>query len=163
VIEAANSRRDGRLPMELPGVTETFADELALVGALQLRWHTRLAGRIERTLAEQPADLEAAVLTAWRGTARELVGVRKILDAYTERPSSGEIGRALSVAQRKDWALLAAMAGRASKQDASAHRVGAALEQEARAAYDPTVLPGAHKGPARPESLLDRLKAALAA
>ena len=48
VLEHAETHRDGALPMELPGVAETFGDELTLLGALQLRWHTRLAGAIER-------------------------------------------------------------------------------------------------------------------
>src|SRR4051794_2216926 len=87
VVEEANARRDGRLPLELPGVAETFGDELALVAALQLRWHTRLAGRTERALMARPADPEAAVVAAWRDTARELVGVRRILDARAERPT----------------------------------------------------------------------------
>lgn len=47
VIAEANTRRDGILPLHLPGVTEAFGDELNLVAALQLRWHTRLAGTIE--------------------------------------------------------------------------------------------------------------------
>ena len=34
--------------MDVEGVGEAFADELDLLGALQLRWHTRLAGHIER-------------------------------------------------------------------------------------------------------------------
>jgi adenine-specific DNA glycosylase len=55
--------------MELPGVAETFGDELTLLGALQLRWHTRLAGDIERELMGQPMDLEAAVTAAWRKSA----------------------------------------------------------------------------------------------
>lgn len=49
-ITAANTRRDGELPLDVPGVTEAFEDDLALLGALQLRWHTRLAGHIEREL-----------------------------------------------------------------------------------------------------------------
>ena len=46
VIDAADTRRDGLLPTDVPGVPETFDDELALLGALQLRWHTRLSGRL---------------------------------------------------------------------------------------------------------------------
>ena len=137
VIDEANRRRDGQLPMELPGVADTFDDDLALVAALQMRWHTRLSGGIERALTEQPADLESAVLTAWREAADDLAGVRSILDAVSEAPTSDDMHRALTVARRKEWALLAAMAGRASAQDASALRVGAALEQKAREAYDP--------------------------
>ncbi|MFC6342420.1 hypothetical protein ACFP8W_10545, partial [Nocardioides hankookensis] len=69
VIASANRRRDGRLPMELTGVAETFGDELVLLGALQLRWHTRLAGRIERELLAEPMELEDAVVAAWHATA----------------------------------------------------------------------------------------------
>src|SRR5687768_17251284 len=44
VMEAADERRDGVLPTDVDGVAETFGDSLDLLGALQLRWHTRLAG-----------------------------------------------------------------------------------------------------------------------
>ncbi len=74
VTATADARLDGLLPMDVPGVSETFADELDLLGALQLRWHTRLAGRIERELMRQPMDLEQAVVTAWQATADELPG-----------------------------------------------------------------------------------------
>ena len=124
VVEEANARRDGVLPMELPGVAETFGDEFSLIAALQLRWHTRLAGRIERALMEQPMDLESAVLSAWRGAATELAGVRRILDAYTAHPTSQEMAEALRTSHRKDWTLMAAMAGRASINDERAERVG---------------------------------------
>lgn len=68
----ADRRRDGVLPMQMPGVAETFGDELELVAALQLRWHTRLAGTIERELMEEPMDLEAAVVSAaYRPTPAE--------------------------------------------------------------------------------------------
>ena len=62
VIATADASRDGVLPMDVEGVAETFGDELRLLGALQLRWHTRLAGRIERELMHQPMDLEGAVV-----------------------------------------------------------------------------------------------------
>jgi hypothetical protein len=137
VIEVADSRRDGVLPMELPGVAETFGDETALVAALQLRWHTRLSGQIERALCDEPAKLETAVLTAWRRTASELPGIRAILDACTEQPADSEMAEALTRANRKEWVLLAAMAGQASAADAGAVRLGRRLEDKARAAYDP--------------------------
>jgi hypothetical protein len=132
VVEVANARRDGVLPLELPGVAETFGDELSLIAALQLRWHTRLAGEIERALMEQPADLESAVLTAWRATATELAGVRQIIDAYTAHPTSQEMAEALRTAHRKDWTLMAVMAGRAGIGDARAEHVGRRLEEQAR-------------------------------
>lgn len=165
VIDEANRRRDGQLPMELPGVADTFEDDLALVAALQMRWHTRLAGTIERALGEQPADLESAVLTAWRETADELAGVRSILDAYVEAPTSDDMRRALSLARRKEWALLAAMAGRASAQDSAALKVGAALERKAREAYAPAAGPPQLEvaGHRREPSLLGWIKSHLAA
>ncbi|HET6627808.1 MAG TPA: hypothetical protein VFG63_15565 [Nocardioidaceae bacterium] len=116
VIEELNARRDGTLPLDLPGVAETF-DELSLVGALQLRWHTRLAGTIERELMDHPSDHESAVVCAWSRVAQELAGVRAVLDAYTEAPTSEAMAAALGTARRKERALLASMAGRASVQE----------------------------------------------
>ena len=110
VIDEANSRRDGRLPLDVPGVAETFGDELALLGALQLRWHTRLAGMIERELLDDPADTESAVDAAWQRAAGELAGGRAILDACAETPTSPEMARMIDTAHRKDRALMTAMA-----------------------------------------------------
>jgi hypothetical protein len=164
VVTEADRRRDGVLPMEMPGVAETFGDEFDLITALQLRWHTRLTGRIEQALMEEPADLESAVLTGWRNTAGDLAGVRQILDAYTAEPTSPRMSQALSVSHRKDWVLMAVMAGQASASDAGAIRVGRRLEAKARAAYDPTVVVSSDvAGAQRPASLLDRLKAHLVA
>ena len=123
VVDEAEARRDGVLPMELPGVTETFGDAHHLVAALQLRWHTRLAGRIERALLDQPDDLEAAVVSAWRAAAAELAGVRRILDAHRE---------ALERAHRKEVVMLAVLAGRANAADVAAVRIGERLEERAR-------------------------------
>ena len=64
VIATAGVRRDGILPMDVSGVAETFGDELTLLAALQLKWHTRLSGHIERELVTQPMDLEGAVVAA---------------------------------------------------------------------------------------------------
>lgn len=133
VVDEVNSRRDGVLPMHLAGVAETFTDELGLVGGLQLRWHTRLAGEIERALDGHPDDLEAAVLTGWRRAAIALPGVRAVLDACGEHPSDERMARALTTARRKDRVLMAAMAGRASAADAGAVRMGRLLEEAARA------------------------------
>ena len=166
VVEEANIRLDGALPLELAGVAETFGDELSLIAALQLRWHTRLAGCIERALMDQPMELEAAVVEAWRTTAQELAGVRMILDAHTTHPTSAEMEKALTTANRKDWVLLAAMAGRASASDAHAVRVGQEIEQQARAAYDPLASARPrHRADrsAKPAALLNRLRARLAA
>ncbi len=147
VVDEADRRRDGVLPTELPGVTETFGDEVALLAALQLRWSTRLAGHVERALSDLPDDLETAVVAAWRGAADELVGVRQILDAQRERPASPEVAEALEKAHRKDTVLMAAMAGLASPSDPSAVRIGERIEAAARAAYRPTTAP---RAPGRP-------------
>ena len=114
VVDEAEARRDGVLPMELPGVTETFGDAHHLLAALQLRWHTRLAGGIERALLDQPDDLEAAVVSA---------GVRRILDAHRE---------ALERAHHKEVVMLAVLAGRANAADVAAVRIGERLEEQAR-------------------------------
>lgn len=165
VVDAADARRDGVLPMELPGVAETFGDDVSLVAALQLRWHTRLAGRIERVLMNQPMDLETAVIAAWRETAEELAGVRLILDSSAAHPSSKEMAKALETAQRKDWTLMAAMAGKAGPGDAGAAKVGRAVERKARALYVPTRPAPRHRAepPAssRGDALKDQLRGGL--
>ena len=170
VISEADTRRDGILPMDTPGVAEIFGDELSLVAALQLRWYTRLAGTIERELMDQPMDLESAVLTAWRRTATELPGIHAILDTYSEAPTSEAMDRALAKAHRTEWTLLAVMAGRASVADRHAPAVGRALEQRARAAYRPTRAPQSAAAESHPSllgpllgPLLGRVKAHLAA
>ena len=132
VITTADARRDGRLPMDVEGVAETFGDELSLVGALSLRWHTRLAGRIERELMAQPTDLEGSVVTAWRRTAEELPGIRAILDHHRAFPVDAAMAEALARATAKEHVLLAVMAGRSSAADRAAARVGERIEQQAR-------------------------------
>lgn len=166
VLAAADTRRDGLLPMDLPGVMETFGDELSLLAALQLRWHTRLAGTIERELMDQPLDLESAVSAAWRATAAELAGVEAILTNYHETPSSAATAEMLAKSRRKDWAMLAVMAGKASLGDPRAPDVGCGIEERARTVNRPRAQ--VHQGASRstdttPSSLLRRVKAHLAA
>ena len=165
VIAAADERRDGLLPLDVPGVAEVFEDELALLAALQLRWHTRLAGRIERELMRQPMDLEDAVIAAWHATADELAGVRAIVDREREQPRDAAIAEAMTKSAAKERILLAMMAGRVSAPDATAVRVGAAIEEHARATYRPADRPLGRPGARRAVQprLLARLKAALAA
>jgi hypothetical protein len=158
VIASADRRCDGHLPLDLPGVAETFGDEVALLGALQLRWHTRLAGQIERTLLADPLEFEDAVIAAWHATAAELPGVRAILDHERSEPRTSASAEAMAKAVAKEHALLAMMAGRVSTPGAAAARVGAEIEQRARATYRPE--PVAVEPPA---GLLGRLKAVLAA
>lgn len=157
VIDVANQRRDARLPMDVEGVHEKFDDELDLLAALQLKWHTRLAGRIERELSEEPMDLESAVISAWHRTTDEMPGVRDILDRYRGETDDVRIATAMTKAVAKEHILLAVMAGRGGTHDELAIPVGAMIEERARATYVPEVLV-----PERP-SLMDRIRAALAA
>jgi len=160
VIDLADARRDGTLPMDVEGVTETFGDEVTLLGALQLRWHTRLAGCVEKQLADEPLDLENAVVLAWLATAEGMPGVRRILDRHIEAPTTREMARALARASVKEHEMLAMMAGRASAPGDAAARVGRSIETSARASYTPR--PATHRAP-RPRSLVQRLRAQLVA
>jgi hypothetical protein len=138
VIAAADARRDGLLPMDVPGVTETFGDELTLLGALQLRWHTRLSGHLERALMHQPTDPDEAVLAAWRTTADELPGIRRVLDHQRAEPADGPMTASLDIARAKERVLLAAMAGCAGATTEATVAAGRAFEERARASYRPT-------------------------
>ncbi len=137
VIATAAVRRDGILPMDVPGVAERFRDELDLLGALQLKWHTRLAGHVESELSVQPMDLESAVATGWARTAEELPGVRMILDHYRAHPTDDAMAQAVVRSTSKEHHYLAAMAGRASVVKEEGQQVGAAIEGRAR-----TTVPG---------------------
>lgn len=164
VTAAADTRRDGLLPMDVDGVAETFGDELTLLAALQLKWHTRLAGNVEKALVDQPLDLDAAVASAWGETADRLPGIRLILDHYRAHPVDDAMAHAMAKATAKEHMMLAATAGRSSVDDAAAIAVGAQLEEAGRLHHRsvPTVRvasPGTH---ARP-TLLERLKAVVAA
>ena len=132
VIAAADERRDGNLPSDVAGVSASFADDLDLLAALQLKWHTRLAGRIEREQMSQPMDLRAAVVSAWQRTADELPGIRAILDHEHAAPRSSAVADALAKARAKEHALLAMMAGLASGLGDAAARAGAGIEGRAR-------------------------------
>jgi hypothetical protein len=159
VIRTADERLDGRLPLDVDGVADTFGDELTLLGALQLRWHTRLAGHVERALSDQPLDLEGAVALAWLAAAEDMPGTRAVIDHHLAHPTSPEMARTLAVATAKEHEMLALMAGRASAPGEAAARVGRSIEAAARTSYVPEV--GRHRAPA--PSLVQRLKAVLAA
>ena len=137
VIAAADDRLDGRLPWDVDGVREVFADQLDLLGALQLKWHTRLAGRIDRALVAQPLDLDAAVIGAWHAAAEELPGIRLVLDHYREHPVDAAMAEAMATAAAKEQTMLAVMAGRAGTDNTGAACVGARLESRARASRPP--------------------------
>jgi hypothetical protein len=164
VIATANTRRDGILPTDVDGVAETFADDLELLGTLQLRWHTRLAGHIERQLVEQPLDLPLAVVTAWGKACDELPGVRMVLDHYRAEPLDEAMAAAMTKATRKEHALLAVMAGQGAiggpEAEAVAAPVGARLEARARSLHQG--LSPVAADDARP-SILERLRSVLAA
>ena len=158
VIATAGVRRDGILPMDVSGVAETFGDELTLLAALQLKWHTRLAGHIERELVTQPLDLRGAVEVAWSNAADELPGVRKILDHYRSQPTNVAMASAMAKATAKEHILLAVMAGQSSVDDATAVPLGATIEANARKTR---VRVPAER--IEQPSLLERLKAVVAA
>ena len=134
VVETADTRRDGVLPMQLPGVAETFRDELDLLAALWLKWNARLSGNIERALTAQPMDLEDAIASAWCLTSEQLPGVRLILDRYVEAPTDAEMASALRRASEKEWLRLAAAAGLANDESPAAARAGRQVELKARSA-----------------------------
>lgn len=159
VTAVADQRRDGLLPMDVEGVNVRFDDELDLLGALQLKWHTRLAGRIERELGEQPMDLESAVIRAWHEAAADLPGIRLIIDHYRAHPTDDRVAAAMATARRKEQLLLAVMAGKGGYHDELAVPAGARIEARARETLRPLRTVEAHRG----LSLLDRIKAALAA
>ncbi len=159
VSEAADRRGDGVLPLDVDGVPVAFHDELDLLGALQLRWHTRLAGRIDRELARQPLDLEAAVVAAWHATADELPGTRLVVDRHRDHPLDDAMARAMATATRKERTWLAVMAGQSGLADPRAHVVGEAIEERARATHRPR--PTSRRG--EPRTLVSRIRAALAA
>jgi hypothetical protein len=135
VIDAADARRDGLLPMDVPGVSQTFDDDLALLGALLLRWHTRLSGRIEAAMMHQPTDTDEAVIAAWHATADELPGIRMILDHYRAEPTSDRMATMLATSAAKERVLLAAMAGRAGATTEATAAAGRVLEDRARTTY----------------------------
>jgi nitric oxide synthase oxygenase domain/subunit len=162
VIAESTARRDGILPMDVPGVAEHFHDELDLLGALQLKWHTRLAGHIERELSVQPMDLRASVVNGWARTAEELPGVRLILDHYRSHPVDDAMAQAVARMTSKEHHYLAAMAGRASVAREEGQAVGAEIENLARSTRPAApAVEQVEEGRRRP--LIERLRAVVAA
>jgi hypothetical protein len=168
VVEAADARLDGVLPVQLPGVDDTFHDELDLVAALWLKWNARLSGNIERALTGEPMDLEEAVASGWRVTRDQLPGVRLVLDRYVESPTGPDMAAALERARDKEWCRLAAAAGLANDESPAAARAGRQIELRARLADAGSTAPSpSAAAPTNldegPPSLVDRIKAVLAA
>ncbi|WP_203336050.1 hypothetical protein [Nocardioides limicola] len=158
VIIAADSRLDGVLPMDVEGVAETFRGELDLLGALQLRLYTRLSGRIERELVLQPMDLEGAVVHAWKEVAKELPGIRAILDHYCSLKGD-PLAEAMATAVEAEHHMLALTAGRVSRTDDLAARIGARIADRARQelATEPAAAPVAEED----HTILGRLRKVL--
>lgn len=167
VIDTANERRDGRLPMDVTGVAETFAQEAPLLGALTLKWHTRLNGHLERALSTQPLSLDEAVIKAWHATAAELPGVLAILDTCRAEPASEQIAHIMRVSTEKEHVMLAVMAGLASTTDLATDQLaaaaGAELANRARATLPSSPASGLSGGRHVAGSLAQRLKAVLSA
>ena len=153
LMTVAETRRDGRLPWDTAGAEQAFGTPAELLGALQMRWHTRLSGAIERELTEQPWDLGQAVVHAWRALAGDMPGVRAILDAHADEP-------AMQRARRKEWVLLATASGLTGMDDPAAVRIGRDVEQRARSIS--VQRPALGEEPAR-AGWLTRLRHALAA
>ena len=168
VVDAADSRRDAALPMDVPGVTEHFRDELDLLAALLLRWHARLSGAIERELMLEPLDLEAAVARAWRRTCEDMPGVRLVIDRCVAEPTDAAMETALERARQREWIRLAQAAGLANDESRAAALAGRRLEDRARALELESSLAEAMPAPAAadtPETatLVQRIRAVLAA
>lgn len=166
-INAANTRQNGALPMDLPGVSEQFRDELDLLSALMLKWHARLSGQVERELMQQPLNLELAVASAWRRTSNEMPGVRLIIDQYTANPTDHTMAEAMRRAQEREWWKLAAAAGASNDESHAAARAGARVEALARTLSDVTSIPAdeiAANAAAAPQgTFIERIRAVLAA
>lgn len=137
VADQAHLRRDGLLPTDVPGVSETFTDDLDLVGALHLRWHQRMVGQIEQHQADRPMDLESAVREGWAAAARSLPGIRLIVDEALAHPVDEPMARALARATLKERAQLAMLAGLASGTDERSVAIGRRIEAEARELWTP--------------------------
>jgi hypothetical protein len=134
-VAVIDRRRDGQLPWaELDAIRTTFDSPTDLLVALQMRWHTRLAGQFDRILGDQPMDLRAAVIAAWRAATVDLPGVRAVLDAHEDEP-------ALRTALAKELAYLAAAAGVAGLADPAAVRIGQEIRSDARSGSDVIEVP----------------------
>jgi hypothetical protein len=153
VVEAADQRLDGILPLDVPGARECFADDVDLVGALSLKWHARLSGNLERAFGTEPMDLESAVVRAWHTTAQQMPGVRHVLDRATEQPDSPEMSVAMGRARRAELVRLAQAAGLANDASDRASRAGARIEDQARVGLAPAApAAAATPPPAVPEA-----------
>ncbi len=157
-IEEMDRRCDGAIPSRVPGLWEAFEDDVDLVGALQMRWYTRLSGRIEVQQLRLP-DHDQAVVSAWRLTQAELPGVRMVIDRLIESPTSPRMGLMLAKARRNEHIMVALMAGLTWFHDDRAAALGFDLERAAR--RDPVAQ--RRDSESRRRSLAARLREMLAA
>lgn len=158
VIAAADERLDGVVPTDVAGIEQTFRDAATVVHVLQVRWRATLASEVDRALAEDPHDPAAAVVRAWRRTARALPGVRLVLDRHHEEAEGRERAQLDHRARRQQqWlAVRAGLAADSRVLDDAAVELGATLEAEGRRYFNP-------RGRAPRRSLVHRLRSVLAA
>lgn len=160
VIDVADQRLDGGLPMDVPGVDRTFGDAQTLVAVLHVRWRARLVAEVERALAERPGDAPAAVVRGWRRASRALPGVRLVLDrevAEADGPRRAHSER--RVARQRQWlAVRAGLAAATPVLDEDAVAIGAELEAEGRRFAEPD-----RRRARSSASILERLKSVLVA
>lgn len=157
VIAEADRRLDGQVPVDVAGVDRTFKDARVLADVLQVRWSATLAAHLDRALAELPGDAPRAVVRAWRRTARDLPGIRLVLDRRRTVAADRELERLLR-RERRERQMLAVAAGLARPSrlpDDDAVEEGEKLEAAGRRYFDPH-----HRRP-RP-SLVQKIRAAVA-
>lgn len=158
VLAAADERLDGVLPMDVPGVAQTYRDAAALAQVLHVRWHATLAAELDRALADDPDDAPAAVVRAWRRTARALPGARLVLDRHHAESEGRERVRLDRRAERqRQWlAVRAGLVPESRTSDDQATALGAELEAEGRRYFNPSARP-------QRQTLVGRLRSVLAA
>lgn len=131
VMDAANTRRDGRLPRDVDGVQDAYPSDLMLVEDLRATWRVRLGAEIDHALADDPVDVPSTVVAAWRRAAEAMPGVRAVLDHALEVDDAAVVlTQVKAVEEERAW--LADVAGLAESTDRTAPGVGADLEAQAR-------------------------------
>lgn len=158
VVAALDERLDGVMPLDVPGVEQTFRDAATLADVLYVRWHATLATQLDRALADDPHVAAAAAVRAWRRTARELPGVRLALDRHHAEADGRERTRLdRRVDRQRQWlAVRAGLAPESRAPDEAAVALGAELEAEGRRYFNP-------RGRSPRRSLVARLRSVLAA
>jgi len=107
MLAIADRRRDVTLTHLLDtveGAHEAFPADTDLLFELQMTWFQRLAGQMDRLLAEGVESPELVPVTAWVNAAADLPGARALLDAHRDEP-------ALRKAFAKELSYLAMAAG----------------------------------------------------